>query len=196
MIGLSYDGKRENGIIFNEAYPWGAIYHGAEHKPGLSFSYHSFECFPEKNILWLKTSTGERRKISAEEKTEILNLAESWVQPLGQEGNPTEAQKKAKELAEAARQLDIESRQLTHAVPYQEMISWQKQEAEARALKADPNASTPFLSKLATARNLGETVEELADKVITNADFYADNFADILGAYQKQVKDIEAKYAT
>lgn len=138
---------------------------------------------------------GTKRDMTDKEISEVMNKARNWVQPLGQEGNPTPEQSRLIELSEARRSLEQRAQEITGQVPYAEMASWPIQEAEARALVADPGASTPFIDNMVAARGLGETREELAGKIIANADYYRDQFAGALGNYQKSLKDIEDKYS-
>lgn len=92
-LHLNFDGKQNNGVIFNAAYQ-GALYSGIEFKPVTTFSFESFtysEVFTgQPNYVILVDGT--KRLMTAEEEAEVIQLATSWVQPLGQEGNPTQAQ--------------------------------------------------------------------------------------------------------
>jgi hypothetical protein len=74
--------------------------------------------------------------------------------------------------------------------PADEIQSWFKQEAEARAYEADNNASTPLLSAMANAR--GITVADLAARVVTNADAYSVAAGALIGKRQKYEDSIEA----
>ncbi len=60
-----------------------------------------------------------------------------------------------------------------------EMDTWNKQEAEARAVIADPASITPLLSAIATARGLSVAV--IAASIIAKADAYAASAGTILG---------------
>ena len=71
---------------------------------------------------------------------------------------------------------------LTTALPH-EMVSWRKQEDEARAYTADNTATTPFIDAQVTTRQL-ETKDELVAKIIANADAYQVTYAGLLGKYQ------------
>lgn len=71
---------------------------------------------------------------------------------------------------------------ITFGYPEGEIKSWDKQEAEARALLADANASTPLLSAMASAR--GITVTDLATRVIAKADAFAVAAGAIIGKRQ------------
>ncbi len=88
MTHLSYDGNRNNGIIFNEAYPNGALYVGAEFKPVLSFEYDSMQ-YSEIVDTFNSVTVGKNvRVMTAEEDVEVQGIATLWVQAVGQKGNP------------------------------------------------------------------------------------------------------------
>jgi hypothetical protein len=78
---------------------------------------------------------------------------------------------------------------------FSEVASWPKQEAEARAVIADETSVTPLIDALVIARGLGETRIELANKIIANADAYAQVVGALLGEYQAKLKAIEVQYA-
>ena len=73
-----------------------------------------------------------------------------------------------------------------------ESASYTKQEIEARAWNSDNNTSTPFIDNLLISRNLGETKQELVDKIIAKADAYQVFYASMLGKFQALVKQIDA----
>ena len=60
---------------------------------------------------------------------------------------------------------------ITSSYPASEMLSWDKQEAEARAYETDPLASTPLVDALANARGLDK--EELVSRILVKADQFA-----------------------
>ncbi len=66
--------------------------------------------------------------------------------------------------------------------PASEVLSWPKQEAEARACVADTGAPTPLLDALAAARSVGKA--ELAGRVIAKADAYAAYSGALIGRRQ------------
>jgi len=78
---------------------------------------------------------------------------------------------------------------ISNALPH-EMASWRKQEDEARAYLADNSVPTPALSALVVARDKGETVFELATKVVVNADTYASVYFPLLGKFQNKMSEI------
>ncbi len=74
-----------------------------------------------------------------------------------------------------------------------EMATWPKQEAEARAWLADNSSATPVIDNLMIGRSaLGESKAELVAKIIANADAYSVAFPKVLGLYQAKQKALEA----
>jgi hypothetical protein len=99
-LHLNFDGNQNNGIIFNEQYD-GCLFSGIEHKPNIGYEYYSFsmsEVFPTtaNNFVQLDDSPATRHPLTDDDIVNIKQIATNWVQPLGQEGNPTEEQLIAK----------------------------------------------------------------------------------------------------
>ena len=100
------------------------------------------------------------------------------------------ANTKSRKLAEINAACDAALAALTADYPESELLTFDKQEAEARALLADPEAATPFLTPLAAARGL-ET-EELARKVIAKADAFTTASGHVIGLRQKDEDRLKA----
>lgn len=100
------------------------------------------------------------------------------------------ANTKARKLTEINAACDAALAALTSSYPSSELLTFDKQEVEARALLADPEASTPFLTPLAAARGL-ET-EELARKVIAKADAFTTASGHVIGLRQKDEDRLKA----
>lgn len=100
------------------------------------------------------------------------------------------ANTKARKLAEINAACDAALAALTADYPSSELLTFDKQEAEARALLADPEAATPFLTPLASARGL-ET-EDLARKVIAKADAFTTASGHVIGLRQKDEDRLKA----
>ena len=66
--------------------------------------------------------------------------------------------------------------------PVSEVLSWPKQEAEARSYVADPGAATPLIDALAEARGINKA--ELARRVILKADAFAQYLGTVIGKRQ------------
>ena len=75
---------------------------------------------------------------------------------------------------------------------YWEPGSFETQEKEAKAWNSDNSVKTPFIDTLLTIRNLGETKQELVNKILAKADAYRTTFAKMLGKYQSLIKQIDA----
>lgn len=97
---------------------------------------------------------------------------------------------RAVKLTEINMACDAALAALTADYPESELLTFDKQEAEARALLADPEAATPFLTPLAAARGL-ET-EELARKVIAKADAFTTASGHVIGLRQKDEDRLKA----
>jgi len=73
-------------------------------------------------------------------------------------------------------------------VSMSEVVSWDKQEQRARTFLADTTIPSTFLQTLATARGYGETSEQLATKIVENAEAYELLYLEVLGQHQSKVK--------
>lgn len=88
---------------------------------------------------------------------------------------------------EALSEFNSSVKLLTEPAPGYESDSWVKQELEARNL----SAATPLIDGLVLSRGLSETREELAAKIIANADKYTVAYASALGIYHAKIKAIK-----
>ena len=77
---------------------------------------------------------------------------------------------------------------LTSEYTISERISFSAQDAEARSLDLDAQASAPLLSAIANQR--GETTQALAQKVIAKSDAYQAVFGDLLGKKQALIAQV------
>lgn len=80
--------------------------------------------------------------------------------------------------------------QVTADYPVDEISSWTKQEAEARAFIDDENAVTPLIDALATAR--GITKEDLASRIIAKAVLFATVSGQLIGTRQGLEDQLDA----
>ena len=97
---------------------------------------------------------------------------------------------KAEKLAEINAACDAALASLTADYPESELLTFDKQEAEARALIAAPDTSVPLLTSLAVARGIGTT--ELALRVIAKADAFTAASGHIIGLRQKYEDALDA----
>ncbi len=85
---------------------------------------------------------------------------------------------------------DAEIASVSAGYPSGEVLSWPKQEAEARAWTADNQAVTPLLDSLAAARGISKA--ELTSRVIAKADLFAQVSGAIIGKRQGLEDQIDA----
>ena len=97
---------------------------------------------------------------------------------------------KAAKLAEINAECDAEIGAIKATYPDTEVMSWDKQEQEARALLANATATTPLIDSIASARGLGRV--ELANRIIANADQFAVASGTSIGKRQKLEDQINA----
>ena len=96
---------------------------------------------------------------------------------------PTIEELKASKLAEINSEYEVATSALVSTYPDTELLTFEKQEAEARAWKADNSASTPFLDSLARARGIDKA--ELVERVIIKAEAFQTAVATLTGLRQK-----------
>jgi hypothetical protein len=101
-------------------------------------------------------------------------------------------QSKATKLAEVTATYNTAISSLVGITDQYELTSWAKQEEEARAYIESNTSLTPLLSGMVVSRGIGETVLDLAHKIIAKADAYQVAYASILGTYQAKQKAINS----
>ena len=97
---------------------------------------------------------------------------------------------KVNKLSEINSAYDAATSSLVSAYPSTELLTFDKQESEARAYSADSSASAPFLSGLAKAR--GITLDDLVGRVIKKSEAFASAVATLTGQRQKYEDMLEA----
>ena len=97
---------------------------------------------------------------------------------------------KVAKLAEINAACDAEIGAIKATYPDTEVMTWDKQEREARALLADAAAVTPLIDAIASARGLDRV--ELANRIIANADQFATASGALLGKRLKLKDEINA----
>lgn len=108
---------------------------------------------------------------------ECVTEEQPYVPPV-----PTFKESKAAKLSEINKAADKIMAALISTYPDREISTFDKQEAEARAYIADPEAPTPLLSALVKAR--GSSMDELVKRVIAKADAFAAASGYIIGQRQ------------
>ncbi len=106
-------------------------------------------------------------------------------------GDPLENAKAAK-LAEVMHAYSAAFAPIEDVYPAAEREGWPLQEAEAKAVLADPATETPVLSALVELRGRGESVAELAAKVLANAEQWRMIYAYLTGQQQHMYAAVTA----
>lgn len=128
---------------------------------------------------WLAAQGIELRNVDGVWKA---NAPDEQVSQLIANYNPWPTEKAAK-FAEIDQAFEAAVSSLTAGWPQHEIQTWSKQEAEARALAANPDAPAPMLSTIAATRGL--TVQQLAQRVIRDADAFTNASAHFVGLRHK-----------
>lgn len=135
---------------------------------------------------WLAAQDIELRNVDG---VWAANVPDEQVNQLIANYNPWTTEKAAK-FAEIDADFDTAVASLTAGWPQHEIQTWNKQEAEARALTANPAAPTPMLSTIAATR--GITAAELAQRVIRDADAFTAASAHFVGLRHKARQLVQA----
>lgn len=137
---------------------------------------------PRNHRIWFELEINV-----AEENGEILE----WVDPFAPSTDPQMVFKE--KLTEINLKAENEMHVITSTYPDFEMISWGKQEAEARKYKewveSGSTGDAPScltLDAIALARSL--TLDDLVDKVIFKADAFASQSGSVMG-YRQSLED-------
>ena len=97
---------------------------------------------------------------------------------------------KKEQIAQVLAASDAAMAALSSRYSEHEKLSWPKQEQEAKALQADPEAPAPLLRGVAATR--GIALEELQVKVLANVGASETATAFILGTQQRYEDEIAA----
>lgn len=95
---------------------------------------------------------------------------------------PTLDDLKAAKIVELNAACEAELSVLRAKYPESEVLSWDKQESEARAWVADNNAPTPLVDIMAAERQMDHA--ELIDRIIQKADQYTAMVGQVVGKRQ------------
>ena len=132
-------------------------------------------------------AAGNPMELPACAANEMQFVGEADLAPAG---DAVLAQMKKEKLAQVLAASDAAMAALSASYSEHEKLSWPKQEAEAKALQADPEASAPLLRGIAATR--GIALEALMAKVLANVKAYESASAFILGTQQKYEDEIAA----
>jgi hypothetical protein len=175
---LTWHAPSNNGV-FQKETEFGTFSDLLTVKPTFSFSFTNMNYMEQSNLFDI-----DGVRMTDAQQAEVLSVILETEVPLS-----WYKQVKQSQLSGTYKS-SINS--LIGLVDGAEMVSWSKQEAEARAYIADNTVATPILSVLVVSRGLGETVAQLANKIIAKADEYATSYASILGIYQAKQKQLDS----
>ncbi len=113
-------------------------------------------------------------------RAKLVNGVPTWVE-LG-----TLEQIRTRKLKEINAACEATLAAVKAGYPDSEVLSWSVQETEARAYVLDPLKPIPFLTALATARDI--TVPDLVALIIAKADAFAGISGSLIGKRQKLEK--------
>jgi hypothetical protein len=116
--------------------------------------------------------------------TDFQQFVDAWIAAVPQPPvprAPAEAKAAALNRINAAYQAAV-SAMITN-YPKDEVESWPKQEAEARAWLNDPSATTPWMDGAAAGRGISKP--QLASKIIDSANRFAAAHGELTGKRQK-----------
>ena len=103
---------------------------------------------------------------------------------------PTLADLKQAKKAEIIGNFEQAMQQIISGYPSDEISSWDKQEAEARAFSGNPAAVTPLIDALCGAR--GVTKADLVSRIIAKANLFATVSGQLIGKRQGLEDQIDA----
>lgn len=103
---------------------------------------------------------------------------------------PSLAEIKLAHLSTINRDFEAAVFQLRRSYPESEVISWTKQESEARAWLANQSSPTPLIDALCAVR--GVQKPELVSRIITKADAYTNAVGQMIGKRQRLEDMLEA----
>ena len=161
-----------------------------------NFDYFYEGVEPQVNMFQRAIKTG----VTQDEKgnyTYEYSIEEAFVSPEEKTNIVESALDNAKKLKieELRNEFDKIVDEYIFDTPLSEKLTWDKQEAEAKAFLSDPASPTPLIDLLIISRKKGETKEELANIIVSKANFYIEFQGDLLGTYHSKIFEINSKTA-
>lgn len=132
--------------------------------------------------VWFKPD-GEQVEIAALD--DVIDTGCTREQP-----PPTVTKLKELKRKEINRAFENSMLQIVGSIPTDEVSSWGKQEAEARAYLANNTALTPLIDAMASARSVPKA--ELVSRIIAKADLFAHVSGTFIGRRQGLEDDLDA----
>jgi hypothetical protein len=119
--------------------------------------------------------------------------AEEWLDEDAPDLLPTLTEVRSAKLTAINAECDRRINAAVLSYPDTEVLTFAKQETEARAFLADALAATPMIDALATNRGIDKA--ELAGRIIAKADYFAAYTGAVIGHRQKLEDQVNAENA-
>jgi hypothetical protein len=186
--------KEKNEIdIRNELYPTTVSYCNPDEFPDIGVDYTYLQLGEEPhNHNYYMDSDGTCTPLNARQRQVLINYCLLHVQPLGQEGNLSISQLRIMCRNRIIKTFEFEVGRLTKFASASEIASYPKQIAEAKAYLSDRSSEIPLLMSLHPSRGNNDSLEELCEKILINAEIYYITYGELLGRYQVLRRSIEA----
>lgn len=131
-----------------------------------------------KTEFGLMTYSNDEVQIINEEDIQPDDQLFPWYE-VGPEPELIFEVKKRRKLKQLSDNVDAALSDITNSYPVTEISSWDKQEQEAILYAADDQASVPFITAIANARNI--SVGLLATKILSKASIFAATSGSLFG---------------
>ena len=191
MLKIEVRKEQNNIVIDNATYPNSVVCTDITTAPDIGVEYIYLQW---SDAVWYEKFyvdlNNHIQAFTEEQLLYIEDICTNWIQPLGQEGNLTLEQSRVLKNKEILSAFNGAVKTIVSAQDH-EMVSWRKQEEEAKAYVVDNSALTPMIDAILSTRNLGETKQELVDKIISNAGAYGVAYGTLLGTWQNKQKQVE-----
>lgn len=187
---LKWDEETLSGFVRNDVYKKGYVFEGLFLKPKLPFDYESLE-YDEVLDIYVYSVNNKTISMDKTTKVNILNVCSGWVDTTYID-NPKnlEIHRNNKYIAELSRFNEM-VKTIVPNTPTHEMISWRKQEQQARAWSLDNTNKTPIIDALLISRDIAlEDKESLVKNIVLKAEQYEMVYGSLLGRWQKISKAI------
>lgn len=189
-IILKWNQELESGYVLNNVYPKGYVFEGVAQKPILHIDYQDVN-YDESVDVYTLTINESTRIMTDEEKSLVKAVAVKFTDTR-YVGTKTVQDKKLELLTALTSGFNYHVSGLAGGTPSHEMDSWVTQQAEAEAYIMDNAKVTPLIDSILETRGDKYTKLEFCYKVLEKAIFYKANYGKLLGAYNKELDEVEA----
>lgn len=188
---MKWYSELDSGYVVNDIYNKGYAFEDLSQKPILPFEYEDL-FYSQIEDVYRVVIGGEVFNMTDDQKSAVLSATIVWMDTRyntddNQQLDSFKQTKKESLLAGFNEYV----KNMAPDTSNHEMISWTKQENQARAWEKDHGAETPIIDNLLISRDNNESKQDLVTKIIGKADMYEIAYAGVLGRYQKDIKRID-----